>query len=292
MLIHRLIFVCLVCLLGIGTANAKLTLRNRLKYGLRCIPISVRVKAEFFERSITKDSRHYKLVESSESFRQNYEKLATSAEISASFSAFSGSAKAAYEGVTDSVVSNKGSRHEEHSKEVTYNPNFLQIQRVVTTEVTIDGKLAKSVEKDYVDSVSIDAHETADELTKRGEKYIRYNFANLARARGANLRGNVYEASACIKEDPVNLFLGKWRVEYKNGGSTYTTVSRISKNKLKDSRGNTYTVTESKDAMRIVWDQRSKPHLDTDRGVLQLDGRITWKRYDKNTIFGRAWRRY
>lgn len=205
MLIHRLIFVCLVWVLGIGMADA---------VARRCIPTTIRVKAEFFERSEAQLKQHFKIIESSSRFRKNYEKLATSAEISASYGAFSGSAKAAYEGVTDVTESNSGSSHVETSKDVKYHSKFIRIQRVITTEVSIDGSVGRRVEKDLVDSVHIDDHETKDELRQRGEDYIRYNFGYLANKAGATLRGNVYEASACVPQDPVAPFLGKWEVKY------------------------------------------------------------------------------
>jgi len=205
MLIHRLIFVCLVWVLGIGMADA---------VARRCIPTTIRVKAEFFERSEAQLKQHFKIIESSSRFRKNYEKLATSAEISASYGAFSGSAKAAYEGVTDVTESNSGSSHVETSKDVKYHSKFIRIQRVITTEVSIDGSVGRRVEKDLVDSVHIDDHETDDELRQRGEDYIRYNFGYLANKAGATLRGNVYEASACVPQDPVAPFLGKWKVKY------------------------------------------------------------------------------
>jgi len=205
MLIHRLIFVCLVWVLGIGMADA---------VARRCIPTTIRVKAEFFERSEAQLKQHFKIIESSSRFRKNYEKLATSAEISASYGAFSGSAKAAYEGVTDVTESNSGSSHVETSKDVKYHSKFIRIQRVITTEVSIDGSVGRRVEKDLVDSVHIDDHETDDELRQRGEDYIRYNFGYLANKAGATLRGNVYEASACVPQDPVAPFLGKWKVNF------------------------------------------------------------------------------
>jgi len=293
MLIHRLIFVCLVWVLGIGMADA---------VARRCIPTTIRVKAEFFERSEAQLKQHFKIIESSSRFRKNYEKLATSAEISASYGAFSGSAKAAYEGVTDVTESNSGSSHVETSKDVKYHSKFIRIQRVITTEVSIDGSVGRRVEKDLVDSVHIDDHETDDELRQRGEDYIRYNFGYLANKAGATLRGNVYEASACVPQDPVAPFLGKWEVKYLKSfiekevyaglplmadyylSFTEVTaiVKKISKNKVKIKVIHKYDPrfaewgTQEKEGVFTINGTRMTADGGNLTGTLQADGTIKW----------------
>jgi len=298
MLIHRLIFVCLVWVLGIGMADA---------VARRCIPTTIRVKAEFFERSEAQLKQHFKIIESSSRFRKNYEKLATSAEISASYGAFSGSAKAAYEGVTDVTESNSGSSHVETSKDVKYHSKFIRIQRVITTEVSIDGSVGRRVEKDLVDSVHIDDHETDDELRQRGEDYIRYNFGYLANKAGATLRGNVYEASACVPQDPVAPFLGKWEVKYLKSfiekelyaeipvladyfksnrihllTEVTATVKKISKNKVKIKLIHKYNPrfveqdTQEHEGVFTINGNRIIGPLPGMTGTLQADGTIRW----------------
>jgi len=302
MLIHRLIFVCLVWVLGIGMADA---------VARRCIPTTIRVKAEFFERSEAQLKQHFKIIESSSRFRKNYEKLATSAEISASYGAFSGSAKAAYEGVTDVTESNSGSSHVETSKDVKYHSKFIRIQRVITTEVSIDGSVGRRVEKDLVDSVHIDDHETDDELRQRGEDYIRYNFGYLANKAGATLRGNVYEASACVPQDPVAPFLGKWEVKYlksfiekelyaikknymadtfmlqklqKMFTEVTAIVKKISKNKV-----NVKLIHKNPRYKQETWEQEGVFTINGNRifsskvtGTLQADGTIRWNEKFRN----------
>ena len=92
-------------------------------------------------------------ITSSSSFRKNYKSLATSVEINRSYGGFSGSAKAAYDEVTDSVEANSEEREEVNTNWKTYNPDFLQIQRKITTVVSIDGKVAKMIDKEIGDSV-------------------------------------------------------------------------------------------------------------------------------------------
>ena len=102
------------------------------------MPISLRLKVEFFEKSVSRVARSHKLITKTESFRSYYKTHSVSAEISASNLAVSGSAKASYEGVTSSSESFSGYKHEERTEEISYKPGFLQIERVLTTEVTIN----------------------------------------------------------------------------------------------------------------------------------------------------------
>lgn len=264
MLIERLISVCVLCLMGIRTADA-----------VRCIPTSLRVKAEFFELSITKASKHHKLIESSSNFVREYEKLAASAGYSVGFEGFGVSLQAAYEGVKDKSESKSKLRHEEKSKEKDYNPLFLQIKRVITTDVNIDGSSARIIEEDFVDTVSISKPETSDELKKRGEEYIRYNFGRWADKEGATIYQNVYEANNCVKQDPVEKFIGNWR---RNDGEEFV-LEKTSNNKAKDQGGHTYIINGS----TITLDFFIRP-----TGTLQPDGSIRWT-LDGQHIF--TWKR-
>ena len=48
---------------------------------------------------------------------------------------------------------NSEEREEVNTNWKTYNPDFLQIQRKITTVVSIDGKVAKMIDKEIGDSV-------------------------------------------------------------------------------------------------------------------------------------------
>jgi len=165
-----------------------------------CIPLSLRVKAEFFEKSIKKASKNEILTLSSSSFRSNYDKFGFSLSRSIGFKGFSASAAFAFEKVTASSESFSSTTHREKSNEVEYKPGFLQIERVITTEVTINGKLAKTIERELVDSVKVEQHESPEQLKQRGKNYINDNFGNLAGEEGACLRDNVYTASGCVSQ--------------------------------------------------------------------------------------------
>jgi len=93
---------------------------------------------------------------------------------------------------------NSKSDHVEKSENTGYKPGFLQIERKITTEVIIDGKVATSVERELVDSVSIEESESPQQLDQRAYTYINKNFGYLANKKGATLRGHVYTAEACV----------------------------------------------------------------------------------------------
>ena len=164
----------------------------------KCVHVSLRVTAEFFEKSYESASKYNKLITASSSFRKDYNKLAVAAEVSVSYGAFSGGAKASYEGITETIEEMSSSRHEEKSQEEHYKPGFLQIERKITTEVIIDGNVAKSVERELVDSVPIEKSESPQQLKQRANEYMIENFGYLANKNGAELRGHVYTAVACV----------------------------------------------------------------------------------------------
>ena len=161
-----------------------------------CVPVTMFIRAEYFEQAVQSAFRHTKIIETSSNFTNNFHKLATSAEISATFSAFSGSAKAAYEDVTESVLQSNESKHNETSEKATFNPAFLQILRKITTEVSIDGRTAKTTTREFVDSVKTKKALSQEELKKKGEDYITYNYGHLV---NGTVTRNTYLAEACIQ---------------------------------------------------------------------------------------------
>ena len=165
-----------------------------------CIPLSLRVKAEFFEKSVKKASKTEILTTSTSSFRSNYKKLAFSLSSTIGFKGFSASAASAFEKVASSSESFSGFSHRETSKEEEFKSGFLQIERVITTEVSINGKLAKTIQRELVDSVKVENAESPEQLKQREINYINDNFGNLAGEEGACLRGNVYTASGCVSQ--------------------------------------------------------------------------------------------
>ena len=70
----------------------------------KCVHVSLRVTAEFFEKSYKSASKYNKLITASSSFRKDYNKLAVAAEVSVSYGAFSGGAKASFEGITETFA--------------------------------------------------------------------------------------------------------------------------------------------------------------------------------------------
>jgi len=167
----------------------------------KCLDTTLTVTAEFFEQSVLSASSHVKVITQSSDFKQSFNRLAASAEISASYGAFSGSAKAAYEEATEASQRNDRMRHTEKSATTTYSPDELQVIRKVTTVVSIAGKTVQTVDKEFVDTVPSSKPLTQDQLIQREVDYIKRRFGYLEN-RGGTVRGNTYTARNCL---PIQL---------------------------------------------------------------------------------------
>ena len=160
-----------------------------------CTSVKLFVKAEYRESSVRETYTHTKITESSSSFKRNYNSVSGSASVSASYGGFSGSASASYNEVTESALAISGSRSEENTNRVTYDPGFNQIIQVITTTVTINGRSAKTTTRDIVDVVAEENSPSLSDLRNHAEEYIRYNFGDIP---GGIVRQNTYEATACV----------------------------------------------------------------------------------------------
>lgn len=166
----------------------------------KCVEVKLFIQANYLEQSVRKAFRHIKIIETSSSFKKNYEKVAASASVSASYGGFSGSASAAYEGVTEAAVSSSKSRHVEQTTETTFDPSQNQIIEKILITVSIDGRTAKTITQDIVDVVDEKNSPTHLELRKRAEDYISYNYGDI---QGGTVRKNTYQATTCVKVNYV-----------------------------------------------------------------------------------------
>jgi len=184
----KLLSICLLLILviiNIGDVRAK------------CTPIALNVKAEFSESSLRKDYKHTRLVTSSSSFRQNFDKIDVSASLSGSYGGFSAEASASFSEVSESASSTTKSRDETKTSEVTYAPGQNHIIRKLSKTVTIDGRSASVITQDFVDVIAVEDSPSYSQLRKMGEDYIAYNYGGIS---GGKIRNNVYTASACVTD--------------------------------------------------------------------------------------------
>jgi hypothetical protein len=159
--------------------------------------LRVRVVADYFQRSYISTSEYSKTIITSESFKENFDSLSTSASVSASFKLFSASAQATYDSVSSSASHQADSRHTEQSSKVEFDPDFLQIVQKVTREVTINGVTAKTITTELKDAVPQDAPLSYDELIRRENDFIR-RYARASAGKGI-VRENSFTENKCIK---------------------------------------------------------------------------------------------
>jgi hypothetical protein len=137
--------------------------------------IGIRILVEHTQQPLLKASRYRKSISSSDSFNSSYKNISGyfSGKASFEFGLCSGSVSAAFNHVASRFTSPKTLTYLEESSTTEFNSNFLQIACEVTTEVIIDGNVAKTVESKIVDSVVIYNPLSQKDLQKRFEEFIR-----------------------------------------------------------------------------------------------------------------------
>jgi len=158
--------------------------------------VTLKVFVEHHQQALTSASSYLKVITSSESYRNSFNSLDTSASVSGSYKLFSASASATYSEVTSLITNQKDFSHREEGSTRTYNPNYLQISREVTTTITIDGRTGKVFEKTYVDTTP--TRWTRGRLTEESVKYLRNKFYG----EDSNIRGTTYTEETCKRKAP------------------------------------------------------------------------------------------
>lgn len=138
----------------------------------------------------------FKEITSSKSYRNEYNSFDTSASLSGGFKGFSASASAAYGEVNRLVTSSQEDHYIKKEQKTTYNPLDYQIQREVSTRIQIDGKIAKYLEKRYVDSTSRGQKWNRTQLQTASENYLKNRFYG----ENDKIRGSTYKIETCVKE--------------------------------------------------------------------------------------------
>ena len=138
----------------------------------------LRVTANFYERSVTFASSYAKTVEQSYNFQRTYEKFSMDMSVEGGFKGLSVAASMAMEKVKDETTWSSTNSTTIESEQTSFNPNFLQIMRQVTTELSIDGESTTVVEETFVHAIPIGEDYSSEELTTLGEEYIAYKFGS------------------------------------------------------------------------------------------------------------------
>jgi hypothetical protein len=164
-----------------------------------CIPVTLVVKATFYEQALIEDYKLTEITRSSSDFQKSYKELDVSAAMSGGYGGFSDSASASFREVSDVASKTDRSFSSKIEKREKFNKNFLQIKRRITTTINVNGAVASKESITYVDSVSIKNPESHSQLYKRGALYIRNNFGH-EKGKIIGSAKNIYKETACVKK--------------------------------------------------------------------------------------------
>lgn len=160
--------------------------------------IKVTIVVEHQQHSVVESADYEKRVTSTSLYKSKYRDVSASASISGSYGGFSAAAEAAFSKVNSDVQSSKNDSEVVKSVERKYNPGFLQLYRQVSTTVEIAGSVAKTIEKNIIDSVEHKEQlRTTAQLRKESEDYLKlHNRIDSGITSGG--RQALYSESVCI----------------------------------------------------------------------------------------------
>ena len=158
--------------------------------------ISLSVKVEFFQRSLTSEFKRTIKTTSTESFRNDYKKIAGSLELGAKVLFVGASAKTSFDYVTNQVQKNRNDSHVDNQEKTTYNQDFTQIFRKTTTSVTINGSTASTEETTWVNSVPKTKALTQDQLDQDAADYLKTEHCDMLE--GGQATGHTYTQKTCL----------------------------------------------------------------------------------------------
>ena len=151
------------------------------------------MKAKYIQQSLKSEYRRTKKIKSTKEYQKiEFDLFLMTIKESGSqyLEDFSAKAKLAYSKFVDSVTSPV----REGTTRITYNDGFLQIFRIVTTTVQLDGKGGSISERTLVDFVPVSKPKSHKELKQMAEDYMKDQF-------GGKAKQNTFkeEAHTCIK---------------------------------------------------------------------------------------------
>jgi len=164
------------------------------------IPVKVTVKVELMENAVLEDYTHYKESRSQSSFKERYDELDVSASVSGGVAGFSAGASAAYRDVASSAESSSASREVEKTKSRRFNAGFLQLFRVVTRTVHINGVFSKTITKDWLDSVSVENDMSFFELRQLAKEVVAETYGHYGTGQ---IQGTTFTEESCVKKKVI-----------------------------------------------------------------------------------------
>ena len=158
--------------------------------------ISLSVEIEYLQRTLTSEFKRTIKTTSTESFRNDYKKIAGSLELGAKVLFVGASAKASFDYVTNQVQKNRNDSHVDNQEKTTYNQDFTQIFRKTTTSVTINGSTATTEETEWVDSAPANKPWTQQQLHQQAANDLKNNHGDMNT--GGQACGHTYTQERCL----------------------------------------------------------------------------------------------
>jgi len=186
-----------------------------------CTPIIVRVKAQYFEQALVKDSKYRVTTRNSDDFLRVYKesKRASGAEVSVGVApmvngksgpklfGMSAGGNSLFNDVIDTTSQNSTRFTQKSKDETVFNPDFTQIVEKITKEVRIGRDRSSKITTNVRDSASIQNSESQKQLNLRAREYIYNNYGHetgqiRAQTGNSNCTADssvcMYEERACI----------------------------------------------------------------------------------------------
>ena len=166
-----------------------------------CVPITLRVKAEYSQQSLRSAYRHTKTIQSSPSFKNVSYSLSISPELNGVLKSFSSRAAAAYEEVTKLVSETTNDTETLYKIDKTifnkkYSRKKVQLIEEITTEISLEDTSAKIFERNIKNSVSPAYALSPGQLKQIAKVYINHNYGNI---KEGHINGTTYTESVCSK---------------------------------------------------------------------------------------------
>mmetsp|Transcript_29672 Transcript_29672/g.36114 ORF Transcript_29672/g.36114 Transcript_29672/m.36114 type:complete len:292 (+) Transcript_29672:99-974(+) len=149
--------------------------------------ITITVKVEHWQQAVKKMAKSSTRYSYTKNFSSTYKHDKGSVDAGASYKLFSGNFKLTWDKVEKSVEQNEQADYEQNSESVEFMDNFLQLVRVVTTSIDIDGQNASVKEIDWIDSIPVSSPLSHSDIEERNNSFIKKNY-NGFEISGANAK--------------------------------------------------------------------------------------------------------
>mmetsp|Transcript_21000 Transcript_21000/g.64857 ORF Transcript_21000/g.64857 Transcript_21000/m.64857 type:complete len:321 (-) Transcript_21000:522-1484(-) len=134
---------------------------------------NLELRVEYQQQAVKREYTHMRQIVSSQSTEDHFRQVKGSGGFSTNvYVEFDVGAKAAWDNVSSWTVKNADYREEVRTEEREFQAGFLQIYRVTTASVSINGNQKKTITREYVNSVPAAEALSQEDLRLRAEQHI------------------------------------------------------------------------------------------------------------------------